>query len=134
MSTQAASASPASKASPASYSASQEDLSAVVFHITEQGYAALRTPNNRLSLAERTVLTLVDGLCPVAQYEPFLSEFSPVQAKMRKLEQLGLLRRTGQVKQEAVKRFEQQVRSSAEVSSWQSIRADQRESGFQPFD
>jgi hypothetical protein len=110
-----------------------DDLSAVVFHITEQGYAALRNPNNRLTPAERTVLTLVDGLCPVAQYEPFLSSFHPVQAKMRKLEQLGLLRRTGHVKNEAVQRFEQQVRDSNEVSSWQSIRADKQESGFQPF-
>jgi hypothetical protein len=112
---------------------SPEDLSAVVYHITEQGYSALRKSNNHLSLAERTVLTLVDGMCPVAQYEPFLTEFAPVQAKMRKLEQLGLLRRAGQVKKEAVQRFEQQVRGGAEVSSWQSIRADNQESGFLPF-
>jgi hypothetical protein len=105
-------------------------LQQVVFAITVQGYAELRNTQSTLSLQERTVLTLIDGVCPVAQYLPFLSSFEPVMEKMQKLERLGLLRRSGSVTPEAVRRFDSQVSSDSQVSHWQSISADYNTSGF----
>ncbi len=102
----------------------------VVFAITVQGYAELRNSQSQLSLQERTVLTLIDGVCPVAQYLPFLSSFEPVTEKMQKLERMGLLRRSGRVTPEAVRRFDRQVSSDSQVSQWQSISADLDVSGF----
>jgi hypothetical protein len=105
----------------------------VVFAITVQGYAELRKNNSVLSLQERTVLTLIDGVCPVAQYLPFLSSFEPVVGKMQKLEKLGLLRRSGRVTPDAVRRFDEQVSKDAQVSHWQSISADRDVSGYIPL-
>jgi hypothetical protein len=102
----------------------------VVFAITVEGYAELRNAQSMLSLQERTVLTLIDGVCPVAQYLPFLSSFEPVGQKMQKLEKLGLLRRTGRVAFEAVQQFENQVNADMQVSHWQSISAEHEASGF----
>jgi hypothetical protein len=69
----------------------------IVFATTVDGYAELRNPQTSLSLQERTVLTLIDGVCPVASYLPYLHAFEPVVQKIKKLEQLGYLRRTQQV-------------------------------------
>lgn len=108
----------------------QVDLQKVVFAITVAGYSELRNLNSALNLQERTVLTLIDGVCPVAQYLPFLSAFEPVMHKMMKLEKMGLLRRAGQVTAEAVRRFDEQVHTDSQVSHWQSISADTEVSGF----
>jgi hypothetical protein len=110
----------------------QEDLAfyQVVFSITVQGYAELRNQQSTLSLQERTVLTLIDGVCPVAQYLPFLSSFEPVMQKMQKLETMGLLRRAGRVTLDAVRRFDEQVSKDAQVSHWHSISAERDASGF----
>lgn len=105
-------------------------LHKVVFAITVAGYAELRNQGSVLNLQERTVLTLIDGVCPVAQYLPFLSAFEPVTHKMVKLERLGLLRRSGEVTTEAVRRFDKQVSADSQVSHWQSISADTEVSGF----
>ena len=102
----------------------------LVFAITVPGYAELRNLKSALSLQERTVLTLIDGVCPVAQYLPFLSEFEPVREKLKKLEALGLLRRAGAVTPAAVRLFESQVSVDSQVSHWQSISADRDVSGF----
>jgi hypothetical protein len=102
----------------------------VVLAITVEGYAELRNSQSMLSLQERTVLTLIDGVCPVAQYLPFLSSFEPVVQKMQKLERLGLLRRSGRVASEAVRRFGEQVSTDSQVSHWQSISAERDASGF----
>jgi hypothetical protein len=110
-----------------------ESIDHVVYAITVAGYADLRNDQSRLTLQERTVLTLVDGICPVAQYVPFLSEFAPVAAKMRKLEQLGMLRRVGVVATEAVQRFDEQVKAGERVSVWQGITAVDKASGFMPL-
>jgi hypothetical protein len=111
---------------------SQQDLEfqQIVLAITVQGYAELRNTQSKLSLQERTVLTLIDGVCPVAQYLPFLSSFDPVVAKMQKLERLGLLRRAGRVTPDAVRRFDEQVSKDSQVSHWQSISAERDTSGF----
>jgi hypothetical protein len=111
-------------------SLANENIDTVVYAITVSGYAELRNEKTRLTLQERTVLTLVDGICPVVQYVPFLSEFAPVDKKMRKLEALGMLRRVGKVAQEAVDRFDHQVKSGEQVSSWQGIDSTEKQSGF----
>jgi hypothetical protein len=102
----------------------------VVFAITVTGYTELRSTNSVLSLQERTVLTLIDGVCPVAQYLPFLSEFEPVIDKLKRLEHLGFVRRTGAVASTAVQLFDEQVHRDFQVSHWQSISADSDLSGF----
>lgn len=102
----------------------------VVFAITVTGYAELRSTKSMLSLQERTVLTLIDGACPVAQYLPFLSEFEPVIDKLQRLEHLGLVRRVGLVTSAAVQRFDEQVSRDSQVSHWQSISAERDVSGF----
>lgn len=111
----------------------KEPIDHVVYSITSQGYAELRNAKILLTLQERTVLGLIDGVCPVAQYIPFLSEFEPVVYKIRKLENLGLLRRAGMVTREAVQKFDAQVHSQLPVSSWQSISAFDQQSGFLPL-
>ncbi len=110
----------------------QEDIAfqQIVFAITVQGYAELRNTDTRLNLQERTVLTLIDGVCPVAQYLPFLSSFEPVVQKMQKLEQLGLLRRVGKVTSAAVIGFGERVSADKQVSRWHSISAEREASGF----
>ncbi|TAG25147.1 MAG: hypothetical protein EAZ37_13855 [Burkholderiales bacterium] len=105
-------------------------LTRVVFAITVKGYAELRNTNSILNLQERTVLTLIDGVCPVAQYLPFLSEFNPVIDKLKRLEKLGLLRRVGAVASDAVQRFDKQVSGGSRISHWQSISAEREVSGF----
>jgi hypothetical protein len=104
--------------------------SQVVLGITVAGYAELRSSKSLLNLQERTVLTLIDGVCPVAQYLPFLSEFAPVIDKLQRLEKLGLLRRVGIVAPAAVQRFDEQVSRDSQVSHWQSISAEREVSGF----
>lgn len=102
----------------------------VVFAITVTGYAELRNIKSSLSLQERTVLTLIDGVCPVAQYLPFLSEFEPIIDKLQRLERLGFLRRAGLVTSAAVQLFDDQVSKDSQVSHWQSISAERDISGF----
>jgi hypothetical protein len=102
----------------------------IVFAITVEGYAELRNQGSALTLQERTVLTLIDGVCPVAQYLPFLSAFEPVVHKFKKLEQMALLRRSGKVASDAVQRFDEQSHSGEQISRWQSISADHQASGF----
>jgi hypothetical protein len=102
----------------------------IVFSITVQGYAELRDPQSALSLQERTVLTLIDGVCPVAQYLPYLSSFWPVVDKIKKLEQLALVRRIGAVSPEAVRLFDEQVKRRVSMSKWLSISSEREASGF----
>lgn len=105
----------------------------VVYAITVEGYAELRNQASILSLKERTVLTLIDGVCPVAQYLPFLSTFEPVIEKMKKLEHKGYLRRAGHVAAHAVQKFDEEVSKDSQVSHWQSISADSASSGYAPL-
>ena len=73
----------------------EDDLvySKLIFATSVAGFAELRNTKSLLSLKERTVLTLIDGACPVSGYLPYLSAFEPVIEKMKKLEKLGYLRR-----------------------------------------
>jgi hypothetical protein len=47
-------------------------------------------------------LILVDGICPVAQYLPFLLAFAPLDDIFEVLENLDLVRRVGKVSSETL--------------------------------
>lgn len=104
-----------------------------VFTITPAGYAALRNESGALELTLKTVLTLVDGICPVAQYVPFLKVFEPLPEKFQILERMGYIKRTGVVSQAAVSGFEQSVLQGKSAARLPRIDAMSNESGFMPL-
>lgn len=108
------------------------DLAEVVFEITPAGFAALRNAASPMELQLKTVLTLVDGVCPVAQYRPFLGAFEPLTEKFQILERMLYLSRVGHVSNQAVSRFQQDVSLGGPPSNWRSIDAESQDSGFLP--
>lgn len=108
-------------------------LSDVVFAITAKGFSALRSDDVTITLDLKTVLTMVDGVCPVAQYVPFLQVFAPLEAKFASLEQFGLVRRVGTVSGFAVKMFSTQSESGTPVSKLPRIDSEHENSGFAPM-
>ena len=108
-------------------------LADVVFAITSKGFSTMRDNAATMNQDLRTVLTLVDGICPVAQYIPFLKTFAPLDAKFELLERTGLLRRVGVVSVSAVKKFEDSVNQGFAVSKLPSIDAEHEISGFVPL-
>ena len=108
-------------------------LSDTVFSITPAGYSALRNESGALELTLKTVLTLIDGICPVAQYVPFLSVFAPLHEKFQILERMGYIERTGTVSARAVSDFEQSVLQGQALSRLPRIDATASESGFVPL-
>ena len=109
------------------------NLNDVVYAITAKGFAALRSDDVTISLQLKTVLTMVDGVCPVAHYVPFLQMFHPLEDKFDLLEKAGMLRRVGSVSDFAVKMFTSQSQSGTPVSKLPRIDADHENSGFMPF-
>lgn len=125
---------PSSNLAPQEGTRTMHDLSDVVYSITAQGSAALRSSDSAgLSPQLRTVLTVVDGVCPVAQYEPFLRTFMPLADKFHALEQRGYLRRLGAVSDDAVKLFNQSAHDDPSVSHLPRIDAERPDSGFTPL-
>lgn len=108
-------------------------LSEVVFNITPSGYSALRSESGMLELALKTVLTMVDGICPVAQYVPFLKTFEPLEEKFFILERMGYIKRTGSISAQAVSGFEQSVLQGRPLSRLPRIDANNSDSGFMPL-
>jgi hypothetical protein len=109
------------------------DISDVVFAITAKGFSALRSDDVTISLDLKTVLTMVDGVCPVAQYVPFMQVFAPLEQKFDALERHGLVRRVGTVSGFAVKMFNTQSQSGIPVSRLPRIDAEHQDSGFAPM-
>jgi hypothetical protein len=109
------------------------DVSEVVYSITAKGSSILRSERVVLSLELKTVLAMVDGVCPVAQYEPFMNAFMPLAEKFETLEQLGLVVRLGSVSEDAVKMFSQTAQAEASVSQLPRIDAERENSGFTPL-
>jgi hypothetical protein len=109
------------------------NINDVVYAITARGFATLRSNSTVISKQHRTVLTLVDGVCPVAQYVPFLRAFEPLIEKFELLEQTGCLRRVGNVSGHAVKMFDASVQSGGPVSKMPSIDSENENSGFVPL-
>ena len=108
-------------------------LSDIVFSITPAGYSALRNPTGSLDLTLKTVLTLIDGICPVAQYVPFLKAFDPLQEKFQILERMGYIKSTGTISAAVVSGFEQSVLLGDAPSRLPRIDATVKDSGFMPL-
>ena len=108
------------------------ELSDTVFSITPAGYSALRSESGSLELTLKTVLTLIDGICPVAQYVPFLSVFAPLHEKFQILERMGYIKRTGTISAQVVSDFEQSVLKGQSPARLPRIDATASESGFMP--
>ena len=108
-------------------------LSDVVFNITSSGHSALRGESGMLELTLKTVLTMVDGICPVAQHVPFLRAFEPLEEKFLILERMGFVKRTGTISLKAVSGFEQSVLQGRPFSALPSIDATHSDSGFMPL-
>lgn len=109
------------------------ELMDVVFAVTPKGMVAARNTQAPLSPALKTILSMVDGVCPVAQYAPFLTAFKPIDEKFQILESMGYLRRIGTVSKEAVSRFESFVSSGTRPSSLPRIDSESKDSGFLPM-
>ena len=107
-------------------------LAEVVFSITPAGYTALRNTTEPMDLRLKTVLTLVDGVCPVAQYVPYLMAFDPLSEKFFILERMGYVRRIGKIASVAVSGFQESVRAGTSRSRLPRIDIETKESGFMP--
>lgn len=108
-------------------------LAEVVFSITAAGYAALRNTTEPMDLRLKTVLTLVDGVCPVAQYAPYLLAFDPLSEKFFILERMGYVRRIGKIANSVVSSFQESVRVGTSSSRLPRIDTELKESGFMPL-
>jgi hypothetical protein len=106
------------------------NFSDLVFSATPEGLLALERTEPPLSSSLKAVLTIVDGVCPVAQYVPFLRAFTPLDEKFQILESMGYLRRIGAVSSEAVGRFEKSVTMGIHSADLPRIDAEVKESGF----
>lgn len=102
----------------------------VVFQITPAGFTALRSVGNPMDLQLKTLLTLVDGVCPVAQYTPFLLAFAPLPEKFELLERMGYVKRTGTISTQALSQFEGSVSRGTSPSRLPRIDADAQDSGY----
>ena len=102
----------------------------VVFISTPQGFAAMRNKALVIPLDIKTVLTLVDGLCPVAQYIPFLQVFAPLEPKFLDLEASGFITRLGTVSMIAVREFQSSLLEDVPPAQPPRIDADFRDSNF----
>jgi hypothetical protein len=109
-------------------------LAQVVFVLSPKAIAALAKKGEGLEPRLHTVLALVDGVSPVAQYVPFLKMLEPVEEKFAELEALGYLLRVGAVSPLAVRVFQDSVAAGASVTSLPNIDSRTPDSGFVPFD
>jgi hypothetical protein len=105
----------------------------IVFVVTPAGYAALRNVSEPLNIELKTVLTLVDGICPVGQYIPFLLAFDPLPEKFQILERMGYLQAAGRISTQAMSVFEQSVAQKQPTSRLPRIDAQAENSGFLPL-
>jgi hypothetical protein len=109
-------------------------LSNLVFVLSPKAITALAQKGKGLEPRLHTILNLVDGVTPVAQYLPFLKLLEPVEEKFVELEALGYLVRVGMVSPAAVKVFQDSVAAGASVTSLPNIDARTADSGFMPLD
>ncbi len=104
-----------------------------VYVVTPAGYTALRAGAAGLTIELRTVLTMVDGVCPVAQYIPFMKALAPLLPKFDTLEAQGFIRSAGQVSSRAVDAFVKALAAGVPLSELPSIDARSDVSGFAPL-
>jgi hypothetical protein len=102
----------------------------VVFALSPLATATLRNGEAGISPRLLTLLMLIDGVTPVAQYEPFLKSFHPLEEKFLELEEHGYLVRMGAVSPRAVQTFNANVAAGKPVSELRSIDSLMADSGF----
>lgn len=102
----------------------------IVFGLTPQGQAALTNETTPLAPPLKAVLTMIDGVCPVAQYVPFLRAFTPLDEKFHILESMGYLQRVGTVSSDVVSRFQESITMGVHAAALPRIDAEVKESGF----
>jgi hypothetical protein len=107
-----------------------KSLAQIVFVLTPSAIAVLAKRGEGMEPRLHTVLALVDGVSPVAQYVPFLKMLEPVEEKFAELEALGYLLRVGEVSQLAVRVFQDSVAAGASVTSLPNIDSRTADSGF----
>jgi hypothetical protein len=108
-------------------------LASVVFVLSPAAISALAKKGEGLEPRLHTVLALIDGVTPVAQYVPFLKMLEPVEEKFAELEALGYLLRVGTVSPLAVRVFQDSVAAGASITSLPNIDARTADSGFVPL-
>jgi hypothetical protein len=109
-------------------------LAQIVFVLSPSAITTLAKKGEGLEPRLHTVLALVDGVSPVAQYVPFLKMLEPVEEKFAELEALGYLLRVGAVSPLAVRVFQDSVAAGASVTSLPNIDSRTADSGFVAFD
>jgi hypothetical protein len=109
------------------------ELAPVVFEISTKTTEMRRNGELKLPPALLGVLSMIDGVCPVAQYEPFMKRFAPIADKFLELEEAGYIQRVGRVSENAVSRFQESAASAHSVRDLHSIDSRQQESGFMPM-
>jgi hypothetical protein len=108
-------------------------ISDVVYTLSPLATNTLRSGEIAIPNRLLTLLMLIDGVAPVAQYEPFLKSLHPLEEKFLELEQLGYLVRVGNVSLQAVKTFNETVAAGRPISELHRIDALAPESGFIPL-
>lgn len=106
------------------------DILETVFVVTSEGFAAQQNGSELLSLDLKTILSLVDGICPVGQYIPFLLVFQPLSEKFQSLEKMGYLKSSGQISTQAMSAFKNSVIERQPLSRLPRIDSLDSESGF----
>jgi hypothetical protein len=108
------------------------ELAKVVFDLTPHAYEMRRAKKLDLPPKLMGVLMVVDGVCPVAQYQPFLQAFDPIGEKFLELEALGYLSRAGEVSGLAVSNFSDSIQGGSAAERLPRIDARAPASGFTP--
>lgn len=108
-------------------------IAEVVYQLSSKAASALSHPESGLPPDLRALLSMVDGVSPVAQFQPFLQALEPIGPKLLSLEQRGYLHRVGSVSDKAVSDFQHSVSSGAPMSTWQRIDTESPDSGFVPL-
>ncbi len=109
-------------------------IDGVVFSLSPKAIGILKEGQIGLDSQLSTLIVLIDGVTPVAQFKPFLKGLDPIEPKFLALEALGYLIRVGSVSTQAVKNFQESVDAGGPISSWQSIDAQSPDSGFIALD
>ncbi len=107
-----------------------DNLGDIVYALTPSGVDAFNHLAGNLAKDLRSILSMVDGVTPVAQFEPFLQAFMPLEVKFLALERAGFIRRLGKVSAQSVSRFRDESNSGFHVSKLSRIDAEFPDSGY----
>jgi hypothetical protein len=110
-----------------------DSIDQIVFDLTPLGKTALKDESTSLAANLRALLLMVDGVCPVAQYGPFLRALAPIEEKFIVLESLGYIQRIGSVSSVAVSSFQATLQAGLGVNTLPRIDRESPGSNFAPL-